>query len=60
MEFFIAGLIIAGILGWITKLIYKGRMQRGLGRKVEDHELTSINTWMDALPEDKANAREQK
>jgi hypothetical protein len=44
--------IIVGVIGWLIKLGLKSRMQRGLGRKVEDRELTSIASWMDALPDD--------
>lgn len=39
---------VVGILSWIIKMIYKTRLERGLGRKVEDHELTSLTAWMDA------------
>jgi len=41
---FIIGSII---VGFIIKMIMKGRMNRALGRDVGDHELTSLNSWMD-------------
>lgn len=39
---FIGGLII----GFIVKILMKRRMRRALGRTVEDHELVSLNSWM--------------
>ena len=45
--------LITTIYLFAQKVVLKGRMQRGLGRKVKDNELTSINAWMDATP--KAN-----
>jgi hypothetical protein len=39
--------ILIAILMFIHKLIFKGRMQRQLGRKVQDRELTSISAWME-------------
>jgi hypothetical protein len=39
---------------FVHKLVYKRRMERSLGRKVNDRELTSLTSWMDATPEDKA------
>ncbi len=42
--------ILIAILLFIQKLVYKGRLERGLGRKVTDRELTSISSWMDASP----------
>jgi hypothetical protein len=43
------------IVSWRLKQRLKGRMQRGLGRSVEDHELTSITAWM-RIPEHAAKA----
>ena len=42
--------LIVGIVMFIHKLIYKGAMQKKLGRKVDDRELTSISAWMDDKP----------
>jgi hypothetical protein len=39
---------------FVHKLVYKRRMERSLGRKVNDRELTSLTSWMDAAPEEKA------
>jgi hypothetical protein len=39
--------LLISIVIFIQKVVLKGRLERGLGRKVEDHELTSINAWMD-------------
>ena len=32
---------------FIHKVVMKGRMERTLGRKVQDRELTSISAWME-------------
>lgn len=49
-------IVLLGIAGWISKIIWKKRLQRVLGRKVSDHELTSITTWMQATPRDERKA----
>ena len=38
--------VIVGIFMFVHKLIYKKRMEKSLGRKVEDRELTSLSAWM--------------
>ncbi|HYX41784.1 MAG TPA: hypothetical protein VE821_08810 [Pyrinomonadaceae bacterium] len=45
---FIAVVILLGFLWWIRKLVLKKRLSEGLGRKVSDRDLTSINAWMEA------------
>ena len=35
------------VIGFIYKIVMKRRMRRALGRSVEDHELTSLNSWME-------------
>lgn len=42
---------------FVHKLVYKRRMERSLGRKVNDRELTSLTSWMDATPDEKAEGR---
>jgi hypothetical protein len=42
---------------FIHKLVYKRRMERSLGRKVSDRELTSLTSWMEAPPEEKDEDR---
>jgi hypothetical protein len=42
---------------FIHKLVYKKRMQRRLGRKVEDRELTSITSWMEAPPDERGERK---
>ena len=50
-------LIIAAVM-FIHKLVFKSAMQKKLGRKVEDRELTSISAWMDDKPgEDKSGQK---
>jgi len=44
--------VIGGVGMWLRKRYLKKVMEKGLGRKVEDRELTSISEWMDALPDD--------
>jgi hypothetical protein len=43
------------VAGRRLKKRLKERMERGLGRRVEDYELTSIATWM-RIPEQAARA----
>jgi hypothetical protein len=40
--------LIITVALFVQKVRLKGRMERGLGRKVKNNELTSINAWMDA------------
>jgi hypothetical protein len=47
----IAIVTVVTIYLFIHKLVYKRRLQRRLGRKVEDRELTSITSWMEAPDE---------
>ena len=35
------------IIGFIVKILMKRRMRRALGRTVKDHELTSLNSWIE-------------
>jgi hypothetical protein len=48
---------VVSLLLFVHKLVYKRRMERSLGRKVSDRELTSLTSWMDAAPEKKAEGR---
>jgi hypothetical protein len=55
MEYVIAfflTLVVGGIGMWIRKRYLKRLMEQGLGRKVEDRDLTSISEWMDAIPDE--------
>lgn len=38
--------IVIAIFMFIQKVILKRRLEQGLGRRVKDSELTSINAWM--------------
>ncbi len=51
-------LVIGGFATWLRKRYLKKVMSRGLGRKVEDRDLTDIAEWMEAIP-DEAAARNQ-
>jgi len=44
---------LGGLGMWLRKRYLKKVMEKGLGRKVEDRELTSITEWMDALPDER-------
>ncbi|HJQ30816.1 MAG TPA: hypothetical protein VJ866_01480 [Pyrinomonadaceae bacterium] len=48
---------VVSLFLFVHKLVYKRRMERSLGRKVSDRELTSLTSWMDATPE--AQEKEQ-
>ena len=43
------------VTGWRLKRRLRERMQRGLGREVDDSELTSITAWM-RIPDEAARA----
>ena len=40
-------IVIVAIAAFIGKVFLKGSMSNSLGRSVGDHELTSLNSWMD-------------
>jgi hypothetical protein len=48
---FLAFLVLSALFIFIRKLVLKGRLERGLGRKVNDRELMSISAWMDTNAE---------
>lgn len=39
--------LIVGVFMFIHKVIMKNRMEKQLGRKVSDRELTSLTSWME-------------
>ena len=39
--------VIIALVMFVHKLVMKNSMQKKLGRKVEDRELTSITAWME-------------
>ncbi|HEX6186847.1 MAG TPA: hypothetical protein VFZ40_02100 [Pyrinomonadaceae bacterium] len=39
--------LIVALVMFVHKLVMKNSMQKKLGRKVEDRELTSITAWME-------------
>ncbi len=45
--------LIVSLFLFIHKLVYKRRMERSLGRKVDDRELTSFTAWMGAKADEK-------
>ena len=42
--------LIVAVFMFIHKVIWKRTMEKKLGRKVKDRELTSISAWMDEKP----------
>lgn len=44
---FLVFALLITFIGFLIKILKRGRMQRALGREVGDHELTSINSWME-------------
>ena len=49
--------LTVSLLLFVHKLVYKRRMERTLGRKVSDRELTSFTAWMEEKPAEKAESR---
>ncbi len=49
---FFLSLVISGIGMWMRKRYLKKLMEQGLGRKVEDREITDIAEWMEAIPDE--------
>jgi hypothetical protein len=47
MEYVISLFILGAIFMFIHKVVMKRKMERQLGRKVQDRELTSISAWME-------------
>jgi len=39
--------LIGGLIMFVHKVVMKSAMQKKLGRKVQDRELTSISAWME-------------
>jgi hypothetical protein len=63
MEYILAFFIIVAITGigmWLRKRYLKKVMEKGLGRKVEDSELTSISEWMEAIPDEQPRNKPRK
>jgi hypothetical protein len=42
--------LVIALVMFVHKLIWKRTMEKKLGRKVADRELTSISAWMDEKP----------
>jgi hypothetical protein len=45
---------------WVAKLRMKRRLRERLGREVADRELTSIASWMEAIPDSKPTGKESQ
>jgi hypothetical protein len=45
---------VVSLFLFVHKVIYKRRMERTLGRKVNDRELTSLTSWMEDTPNERA------
>jgi hypothetical protein len=53
-------LVLGGISMWLRKRYLKRVMEKGLGRKVEDRDLTSISEWMEAIPDEHSQNQPRK
>lgn len=42
------GLLIVGLIAWVSNRTIKNSLSAKLGRKVKDHEVTSLSAWMSA------------
>ena len=56
---FIGIAIVIAIIGYVIKVVTKGRMMNSLGREVGDHELTSLNSWMEVHDKEGQNQNPQ-
>ena len=57
---FLAFLLVSGFALWLRKLVLKRRLEKGLGRKVQDADLLSITEWMEATPEENNRVNGEK
>jgi hypothetical protein len=57
---FLIFLAISGFVLWVRKLVLKRRLEKGLGRKVQDSELLSITEWMEAISEENNHVNGEK
>ncbi len=46
-------MVLVSLALFVHKVVYKRRMERTLGRKVSDRELTSLTSWMEEPSEKK-------
>jgi len=63
VEYIISFFIIIAVTGigmWFRKRYLKKVMEKGLGRKVEDEDLTSISKWMEATPGEQPQNKPRK
>ena len=44
-------IVVGAVIALFSKIGAKGNMENKLGRQVEEHELVSLNSWMEAKPE---------
>ncbi|MDT7541840.1 MAG: hypothetical protein QOE33_1744 [Acidobacteriota bacterium] len=57
---FIILTLISSSFYWLSKLAYKRRLRRSLGREVTDRDLTSISSWMEVYEKDKPTETETR
>jgi len=55
----LAVVVGTSISAWILKIKLKKKMERGLGRKVNENELMSISSWMKVPDKDQPYPREK-
>jgi hypothetical protein len=55
----LAVIVGTSISAWVLKIRLKKKMERGLGRKVDESEMTSISSWMKVPAKDQPYPREK-
>jgi hypothetical protein len=55
----LALLVAMSLSTWLDSIRLRRRIERDLGRKAKKGDLTSINTWMEALEAEKRNAEKR-
>ena len=55
----LAVIVGTSISAWVLKVRLKKKMERGLGRKVDESEMTSISSWMKVTDKDQPYPRER-
>ena len=51
-------MVILAVSGYLYKKAMKGHLTKTLGREIEDHEITSLSTWLEATPEAEKSYKE--
>ena len=52
--------VVAIVTTWITTVVHRRRMQRALGRKVQDSELLSLKSWSEVIDAEEKGGNDPK